>query len=80
MRMIQMALDLTPAEAREAVELRRSGNVESVAIALAVAPSTERTYLKHVYEKTGMRKQSELMASVARAPRNTGAAPSLPYP
>ena len=80
MRMIQIVLDLTPAEARVVVELRRNCNVEAVAIALAVAPSTVRTHLKHVYEKTGLRKQSELLASVARlvalAPRSTTAAPA----
>ena len=73
--MIQMALDLTPAEARIAVELRRSCDLLAVAIALDVAPSTVKTHLKHVFEKTGIHKQAELLASVARivalAPRGT---------
>jgi DNA-binding CsgD family transcriptional regulator len=66
MRMIQMVLDLTPAEARVVVELRRTCNLEAVAVALGVAPSTVRTHLKHVFEKTGIHKQAELLASVAR--------------
>ena len=74
MQMIQMVLDLTPAEARTVVELRRSCSLEAVAIALDVAPSTVRTHLKHVFEKTGIHKQAELLASVARivalAPRS----------
>jgi DNA-binding CsgD family transcriptional regulator len=73
--MIQMALDLTPAEARIVVELRRSCDLLAVAIALDVAPSTVKTHLKHVFEKTGIHKQAELLASVARivalAPRGT---------
>jgi len=73
--MIQMALDLTPAEARIAVELRRSCDLLAVAIALDVAPSTVKTHLKHVFKKTGIHKQAELLASVARivalAPRGT---------
>lgn len=64
--MIQMMLDLTPAEARVVVELRRTCNLEAVAVALDVAPSTVRTHLKHVFEKTGIHKQAELLASVAR--------------
>lgn len=75
MRMIQMVLDLTPAEARVVVELRRTCNLEAVAIALDVAPSTVKTHLKHVFEKTGIHKQAELLASVARivalAPRSS---------
>jgi DNA-binding CsgD family transcriptional regulator len=65
-RMIQMVLDLTPAEAHVVVELRRTCNLEAVATALDVAPSTVRTHLKHVFEKTGIHKQAELLASVAR--------------
>lgn len=64
--MIQMMLDLTPAEAHVVVELRRTCNLEAVAVALDVAPSTVRTHLKHVFEKTGIHKQAELLASVAR--------------
>lgn len=73
-RMIQMVLDLTPAEARVVVELRRTCNLEAVANTLGVASSTVRTHLKHVFEKTGIHKQAVLLASVARiiarAPRN----------
>lgn len=85
MRMFQMVLGLTPAEARVVVELRRNYNVEAVANALEVSPSTVRTHLKHVFEKTGIHKQSELLASVARivalAPRSrteTGVSVRLP--
>lgn len=74
MRLIQILLGLTPAEARVVVELRRTCNLEAVAIALGVAPSTVKTHLKHAFEKTGIHKQAELLANVARivalAPRS----------
>jgi DNA-binding CsgD family transcriptional regulator len=66
MRMIQAVLDLTPAEAHVVVELRRTCDLGAVAAALGVAPSTVKTHLKHVFEKTGIHKQAELLASVAR--------------
>jgi DNA-binding CsgD family transcriptional regulator len=65
-RMIQTVLDLTPAEAHVVVELRRTCDLGAVATALGVAPSTVKTHLKHVFEKTGIHKQAELLASVAR--------------
>jgi DNA-binding CsgD family transcriptional regulator len=66
MRMIQAVLDLTPAEAHVVVELRRTCDLGAVAAVLGVAPSTVKTHLKHVFEKTGIHKQAELLASVAR--------------
>lgn len=76
MRIIQTVLDLTPAEAHVVVELRRTCDLGAVATALGVAPSTVKTHLKHVFEKTGIHKQAELLASVARivalVPRGEG--------
>jgi DNA-binding CsgD family transcriptional regulator/PAS domain-containing protein len=57
---------LTPTEARVASKIGRGEELDAVAESLGVMPSTVRTHLHHVFEKTGMRRQAELVRLVAQ--------------
>lgn len=66
LHVLQTVLGLTAAEARVAWLLRRHFEPEQVAAALGVAVSTVRTHLKHVFEKTGVSRQAEVVVLVER--------------
>jgi DNA-binding CsgD family transcriptional regulator len=57
---------LTPAEARVACEIGNGNNLRDIAAALRILPSTVRTHLHHVFAKTAMRGQADLMRLVAQ--------------
>ena len=59
---IQGLFDLTPAEARVAVQLSRGGTVADIASAAGIEIDTVRKHLKAVFAKTGVTRQSELIA------------------
>lgn len=63
---IAMAYDLTPAEAQIFAALCDGRTVTEAAAELGIARSTARTHLLHVFEKTGCRRQAELVALAAR--------------
>jgi DNA-binding CsgD family transcriptional regulator len=52
---------LTPGEARLATWLVQGKSVEEAAAAMGVTINTARGYLKRIYQKTGVRRQPELM-------------------
>jgi DNA-binding CsgD family transcriptional regulator len=52
---------LTPGEARVAVSLLQGKSVEEAAAAMGITVNTARAYLKRIYQKTGVRRQPELM-------------------
>ena len=52
---------LTPAEARLAYEMAMGDGLGACARRLGITPNTARTHLKHVFEKTGTRRQAELL-------------------
>ncbi|MCW6506777.1 helix-turn-helix transcriptional regulator [Lichenifustis flavocetrariae] len=52
---------LTPAEARLAYEMAHGDGLGACARRLGITPNTARTHLKHVFEKTGTRRQAELL-------------------
>lgn len=58
---IGAALNLTPSEARVVCGLVEGGSVEDAADKAGVSISTARTYLKHVFSKTGVSRQAELV-------------------
>lgn len=58
--MMRAFFDLTPSEARMAAEMIKGDGVKASAQRLGVTPSTARTHLKHVFDKTGTRRQAEL--------------------
>jgi DNA-binding NarL/FixJ family response regulator len=56
--------DLTTAERRVLSAILDSGNVRSVAIALGVGEATIKTHLQHIFGKTGVRRQIDLVKLV----------------
>ncbi|GAA6201609.1 helix-turn-helix transcriptional regulator [Aquicoccus sp. SU-CL01552] len=61
-RRIAHQFDLTPAEARLAIELLAGGGRGEVAARLGISDSTARSHLTRIFDKTGTRRQSELVA------------------
>jgi DNA-binding CsgD family transcriptional regulator len=71
-RMPQMAFlksrfGLTPAEARLVLRLVSGDSLRSAAKALDIKYETVRTHLKSIFQKTGTRRQAELVIVVIRA-------------
>jgi DNA-binding CsgD family transcriptional regulator len=66
---------LTPAEMRVACALTTGQSIAQVARAQNVAPGTVRTHLKRVFQKTGCRRQCELITILLTAPVHTAAVP-----
>jgi DNA-binding CsgD family transcriptional regulator len=62
------AFDLTPAEARVALELSAGQTAEQVAAKRGVALDTVRSQIKSLFAKTGVHRQSELMRLVLTSP------------
>ncbi len=58
---ITTALNLTPSEGRIVHGLVVGGSVDEAAVIAGVSVSTARTYLKHVFQKTGVSRQAELV-------------------
>lgn len=63
-RRIENQFGLTPAEARLAIELLAGGSRGEVAARLGISDSTARTHLSRIFDKTGTRRQSELVALI----------------
>ncbi len=63
-RDIAVALGLRPSEARIVQSLAGGASIEDAALAAGVSVSTARTYLKVVFQKTGVSRQAELVRLV----------------
>jgi DNA-binding CsgD family transcriptional regulator len=63
-RILQLAFDLTPAEATVTLALREHHDPLHVALELGLAISTVRSHLKHVFAKTGTGSQRALLRLV----------------
>lgn len=63
-RRIENQFGLTPAEARLATELLAGGGRGAVAARLGISDATARTHLSRIFDKTGTRRQSELVALI----------------
>jgi DNA-binding CsgD family transcriptional regulator len=61
---------LTSAEAGVVMELIQGGGREDVARRLGISVATVRTHLTHIFEKTGVRRQAELMRLAFDTERN----------
>ena len=59
------AYHLTPTELRVLLAIVEVGGVPEVAVALGVAESTVKTHLGHLFEKTGVTRQADLVKIVA---------------
>lgn len=62
---IAKAYKLTPTELRVLLAVVEVGGVPEVAEALGIAETTVKTHLGHVYEKTGAKRQADLVKLVA---------------
>jgi DNA-binding CsgD family transcriptional regulator len=60
--LVESLFDLTPAEARVARSLTAGATVEEIAVTVGVSPNTVRTQVRAVLEKTGCRRQAEVVA------------------
>lgn len=63
--LVQALFGLTTAEGKVYERMAAGLTVEETAVKLGVAPSTVKTHLLRVYEKTGTRRRGELMALAA---------------
>ncbi|WP_292508687.1 helix-turn-helix transcriptional regulator [Mesorhizobium sp.] len=59
--------DLTPAEARLAVELASGHSVQEAAMEIGIAVKSARTYLERIFRKTETSRQSQLVALLKSA-------------
>jgi DNA-binding CsgD family transcriptional regulator len=73
--LLQELFGLTAAEAVFAAEISRGDGLQAVADRLAIAPTTARTHLTRIFEKTGTRRQAELVRLLMQCDRLAPAAP-----
>ena len=67
MAFLKNKFGLTPAEVRLVLRLVAGDSLRSAAKALGIQYETVRTHLKSVFQKTGTRRQAELVIVVIRA-------------
>ena len=60
---------LTVVEARLAAWLAQGKSVHEAAAAMGITVNTARAYLKRIYDKTGVRRQPELVRVLLSLPR-----------
>jgi DNA-binding CsgD family transcriptional regulator len=60
--------DLTRAEVRVLTAMMQFSGVAEVASSLKLSPATVRTHLRHIFEKTGARRQADLVKLMTRLP------------
>jgi len=66
--MLVQQFGLTAAEVRVLIAIMDHGGVAAVAAALKLSPATVRTHLRHVFEKTGVRRQADLVKLMTSYP------------
>jgi DNA-binding CsgD family transcriptional regulator/PAS domain-containing protein len=71
-RVLRKLYDLTPAEARLTAILTQGKGVIDACAELEVTSNTARTHLKRVFQKTGARRQSDLVKIVMNGPATLG--------
>jgi DNA-binding CsgD family transcriptional regulator len=64
---LQQVYGLTRAEAEVAVKVERGEGLQAVAETLGIALCTARTHLQHIFEKTGTRRQAELVRLIGES-------------
>ena len=65
---LQSLYGLTPAEAKLAALLAQGKSLTEAATELHVTQNTARTHLKHIFQKTGVNRQSELVKLILNSP------------
>ena len=66
--MLERLYGLTPAEAKLAALLAHGKSVTEAADELHITQNTARTHLKHIFQKTGVKRQSELVKLILNSP------------
>jgi DNA-binding CsgD family transcriptional regulator len=66
--LLSLFYGLSPAEAKVAALLVQGKSVKEVSEGLRVSLNTARTHLKRIFEKTGTRRQAELMRLILQSP------------
>jgi len=62
---LRSVLELTPAEARLAIALQSGDDIAAASTRLNISAETVRKQLKAIFAKTGVRRQSDLIALLA---------------
>jgi DNA-binding CsgD family transcriptional regulator len=65
MNSLKAAFDFTPAEARLAIALQAGADIQSEAVHLNLSPETLRKQLRSIFAKTGLGRQSDLIAMLS---------------
>jgi DNA-binding CsgD family transcriptional regulator len=60
------ACRLTPTEVRVLRAVVEVGGIRDTAAALSISPTTVKTHLRHIFQKTGVKGQIDLIRLVAR--------------
>ena len=58
---LQEKFGMTPAEARFAAEILKGDGIQAAADRLSISRATARTHLSRIFDKTGTRRQAELV-------------------
>jgi DNA-binding CsgD family transcriptional regulator len=79
---LALRYQLTPSELRVLIAIIDVGGVPEVAAALRLSQATVRTHLRHVFEKTGVRRQADLVKLIASqsSPKMTRLDDDAPQP
>jgi DNA-binding CsgD family transcriptional regulator len=65
--LLRSHFDLTPSEARLTLRLLAGDKLQSAAVKLDISYETARGHLKNIFNKTGARRQAELVVLIVRA-------------
>jgi len=69
---LQERFGMTPAEARFAIEILKGDGIQAAADRLLITRATARTHLARIFEKTGTRRQAELVGILLAARTSPG--------
>ncbi|WP_267406554.1 helix-turn-helix transcriptional regulator [Methylobacterium sp. GC_Met_1] len=74
---LQSQFGLTPAEAALAADVLAGHDLAASAVRRGIKPNTAKVHLRHIFEKTGARRQAELMRLLLLCPQPIAVRPDL---